>query len=718
MKHLHVSSLLFVVGPLLAVGCSMSPQRDVDWDQVAASVSIRRDEYGVPHIYGPTDASVVFGYLYAQAEDNFWQVEENYIRSLGRAAEVHGPDALPEDQLVRALEIPRLANEEYDRSSPRIRAICRAAAAGLNQYVADHPDVTPRLIRHFEPWYVFAFTRYAIYVRFVLGKTGVRLRELSGAVDEVPITPREGSNMWAVSPSKSTSGHALLFINPHQPFFGPGQFYEGHLSSDEGLKFSGASFFGSSSPTIGHNERIGWSHTVNEPDIADVYAETFDDPERPLAYRFGDGYRTATEWTEEIRVKTPTGTVSRRFLLRKTHHGPIIAVRNGKQLAVKLARFEEGGQLAQWYAMTRAGSLDEFRSAMASCAIPMFNTIYADVEGNIFYVYNGAVPRRAVDFDWRNPVDGSDPATEWQGYHKFEELPQLTNPESGYLQNCNQTPFTTTDGHGLRESDYPPYMVNESDNLRAAVSRRILSKKPAFTFEEWATAAFDTSVLAAELTIPKITAAWKKLEESDAQKARKLAPVVTELESWDRVSRTDSVAMTLFTLWVEELGRGNVASRAQDVQASMDALEQVADRLHALHGSWKVPWGDICRLQRIHTSGKGGFDDERPSLPVAGGPGWLGIVFNFYPRPQEGLKRYYGVAGHSFVSVVEFGKRVNARSVLVFGQNADAASPHHLDQAKLYAAGRFKPAWFHRDEVEANAPRVYHPTATGTRAID
>ena len=196
---------------------------------------------------------------------------------------------------------------------------------------------------------------------------------------------------------------------------------------------SGASFFGSSFPTIGHNEYLGWSHTVNDPDIVDLFIEKFDDQKNPLAYRYGGAYRNATEWTDAIKVKTDKG-VGRAdvFKFRKTHHGPIVSVREGKPLAIRLSKIEEGGMIEQWYAMGKARTLAEFKAAMSRGSVPMFNAMYADREGNIFYIYNGAVPRRSTKFDWSKPVDGSDPETEWQGYHAMEELPQLTNPPTGY----------------------------------------------------------------------------------------------------------------------------------------------------------------------------------------------------------------------------------------------------------------------------------------------
>jgi penicillin amidase len=336
--------------------------------QLARSITIYRDSYGVPHVYGPTDASCVFGFVYAQAEDNFWQIEDSYMRALGRASEFYGEKTLNDDILVRTLEIPKLSQAEYQRTGARAKQLLDAFADGLNYFLERNPQVKPRVITHFEPWHILAFNRYAIYYLFLFRQTGLQSDEIKNATHEQAAA---GSNMWAIAPAKSATGHAMLFINPHQPFFGPGQWYEGHVHSGEGWDLSGASFFGSAFPTIGHNQYLGWSHTVNHPDVFDIYQETFDDAGAPLSYKYGSGHRAAMQWTDTIRIKTGSGFATRKYAFRKTHHGPIVAVRDGKSLAVKFAKFEEGGQLEEWYQMGRSRSLSEFKTAMARVAVPM-----------------------------------------------------------------------------------------------------------------------------------------------------------------------------------------------------------------------------------------------------------------------------------------------------------------------------------------------------------
>ncbi len=718
---------LFLALPLLAFSAHAE---DGNIEQLARSVTIFRDAFGVPHVFGPTDPSVVFGFVYAQAEDNFWQIEDSYIQALGRASEVYGEKSLDADLTQRALEISRLSEEDLAKVSEPIRSICQATADALNYYLAKSSRARPRLITRFEPWHVIAFGRFAQYQLFIYRRAGIRESEIRTAVEEVKTTgsvhetptrrlenesaeaevddSKIGSNAWAISPSRSASGHAMLFINPHQPFFGPGQWIEGHVKSETGWNLSGATFPGGPFPSIGRNERLGWTHTVNAPDVADLWLEQLDDPKDSLSYRYGSGHRTATEWSDTVRVKTEAGAVTRTFRFRKTHHGPIVAVRNGKPLSLRMARFEEAGGLEQRYRMGKARDLKEFQAAMEPLAVPMFNTIYADSDGHIWYLYNGAVPRRSTRFDWSKPVDGSDPETEWQGYHTMAELPQALDPASGYVQNCNATPLLACDETAAvgGAAKFPPYMVTEKDNSRSRISRRILSRKEKFTFEDWARAAFDRHVIEAETQIPALVAEWEKLRAAEPERAEKLKEVISELKAWDGVSTLDSQAMTVFSVWL--YSRASLAPAGTPPIAVLEGA--IADLIQKW-GTWRVAWGDFSRLQRVHTSGSlEPFSDERPSLPIAGGPGDpVGMVFNFYAPAAPGQKRHYGTNGHSYVSVVELGPDVRAQSIVPFGQSADSASPHYFDQAPLYAAERFKPAWFTLEEIRGNLERAYHP---------
>jgi penicillin amidase len=706
-----------------------------DLEKTAQSVTIYRDTWGVPHVYGPTDYSVMFGFIYAQAEDNFWQIEDSYIQALGRAAEVYGDQMLTADLTNRALEIVKVSQAEYPRLNKQMKEICQATADGLNYYLEKNPQVKPRLITHFEPWHLLAFGRFAQYQLFIFRRSGIRDADLRAAIPEVKangmtsylpapaidISEAEpgddviGSNTWAIGPSRSASGRAMLFINPHQPFFGPGQWIEGHIHSDTGWNLSGATFPGSPFPSIGHNEYLGWSHTVNVPDIIDLWEEKFDDPKNPLKYRYGNSYRNATEWNDTVKIKTEKGIVTKTFKFRKTHHGPVVAVRDGKPLAVRMAKLEDYGVIEQRYLMGKARNFKEFKNAMSRLAVPMFNTMYADRDGNIWYIYNGAVPKRDTKYDWSKPVDGSDPGTEWKGYHTLQELPQIFNPSTGWAQNCNATPFLATAENSRdnpESSRFPKYMVSEKDGPRSQISRRLLSERDKFTFEDWSKAAFDTRCIEAEKLIPKLAAEWEKLKAADPAKAEKTAEAVFILKNWNGVSTFDSVPMTLFTLWSYTRTLPQAQSMTKNNSApDVAILEYVMGDIARSWGTWKVAWGELARIQRVHTSGTlEPFGDDKTSLPVVGGPGdYVGIVFNFYTPVAKGQKRRYGTAGHSYVSVVEFGPKVQALSLLQFGQSADPQSKHYFDQARLYSNQQFKPAWFTLDEIKANLESFYHP---------
>lgn len=668
---------------------------------LARDVTIYRDTYGVPHVFGRTDASTVFGFAYAQAEDNFWRVEENFINALGRSSELYGEKTLDEDRLNHALEIPRLAREEYSRLDKQMHSLCDAFAAGFNYYLERHPEVKPRLLTKIEPWYTLAFIRYNYFQNGFARDPNLRRTKLQTAAVDNDLKPHTGSNGWVVGPSKSASGYALLFINPHLPFFGPGQVYEGHVHSDEGWNFTGYTRFGFPFPYVGHNDNGGWVSTDNAADLQDVYLETFDDPARPLAYKYGNGYRLATEHVEEIQVKTANGLETRKFTMRKTHHGPILAARDGKMLSIRMAKFESDGWLREWYDMTRAKSLNELKRAMTPLNMLFGNVMYADRQGNTWYLYNGAVPKRDPRFDWSKPLDGSDPATEWQGYHTIDELPQLTNPKTGWMQNCNTSPFLLTSEGNPDPKRFPKYMVQEGDNPRGAISREILASKPKFTFAEWTRLAFDTRVMSAGKAFEALLFVLKMRNQNTFSTPR-FREVYDELVRWDRRSTNDSIAMTIFSLYHERRMR-------DEKLAPLAALNDALDSLERDFGTWKVAWGELNRLQRIDESRDQDFDDSKPSLAVSGVNGNDGAVFTFYAAPERGQKRRYGVAGGTYISVVEFGPKVRALSVHTFGASGDPKSKHYTDQSALYTRGEFKPAWLTLEDIRANLEAAYHP---------
>lgn len=669
---------------------------------VGSHVTIVRDAWGVPHVFGRSDAAVAYGVAWAQAEDDFEHLEDTMARALGRGAELGGERHFESDRLARAMEHARLAREEYERSPGPLRAVCDGYADGLNAYARRHGT---RLLRRFDPWFPFALLRFIYHQREFL---------LSAALDPANLRPLPfeerptGSNAWAIAPSKSCSGHAMLFINPHVEFYGPARLHECHIVSDEGWNFSGYGRYGLPFPYAGRSEWLGWAHTDNYFDKGDLYAEDFHDPADPLAYRFGTQTLRAVAWSETIRVRTGAGFEDRQVSFRRTRNGPILHQAAGRPVAVRLVGAVEGGWLDQWYAMTKARNLAEFEAALSRVAIPYMNIIYADRAGNILYVYNGAVPRRRRYGGTQEILDGADPANDWDGYHAYGELPRVLNPRSGYVQNCNSTPFATTAAaDNPRRERFPAYMVgNEPDNPRARRSRTILEAHRRFGFEDFLEVCVDTKVQCADDWLPALLAA---ADDPGNPLAEELAPLITELRAWDRVIRVDSIAATLFDRWARAV---RFLTEDQRRTQGLEQLRRVRDALEQAFGSWRQPFARISRLQRKRRPEDMDFNDEAASLPVAGTEGWMGTIFNFRKGAAERIgdpNARYGIAGNNYVSVIEFGPVPRAVSIMPFGQSGDPASPHWFDQAPLYAAAQFKPSWFTRKEIEANAARIYHP---------
>jgi acyl-homoserine-lactone acylase len=690
-------------------------------EKYAREVTIVRDQWGVPHIDGPTDASVVFGVAYASAEDYFWQVEETLIQNIGRYAEVVGESGLRNDQEVAAFRIVERSKADYETLRPDIKAFCDAYAAGYNYFLAKNSHVKPRLIDRYEPYYLLCYERAMMMAR-LLGHAKAPRGRLSGFEQEVAAAT--GSNAWAISGEKTASGNTMLFANPHQPWYGTGMFTEIHVHSreGEGWNFSGSTFPGGPFPTMGHNGRLGWAYTVNEPDVGDVYRVTFDHPEDPLLYRYDGDWRKAEQWTRVIRVKTETGVEDRTYTFRETHHGPIMARENDTQfLAVKIAKLFEGSRMVQAYEQTKARNFDEWYAAASRLNLQMFNTVYADRDGNIFYLYNGAIGRKDPSFDWERPVDGSDPRTEWNGLHPIEELPQVLNPISGYIQSCNATPFLATDDGNPALKDFPAYMAEDrfDDKRRSMISRYLLRNANGITFEDWQRLAYDTTMYWPMTELPRYARWFEDLKESDPNLAKTVEPYLNHLLDWDYKSTIESTQATLCVEWYEVLyGRGYPVETLKpeymtDIPARFRALVQAADTLTNLFGTWKVPYGEIHRLQR-HPNADGPasvpFSDDLPSIPHVGVRGPLGVAFTVYDTPSTpDRKKRYAVVGASFMGVYEFGDRVKAKTYLHYGQSGDPNSPHFFDQAELLSKQQFKDAWFYWDDVLANAKTVYHP---------
>lgn len=708
---------------------------DLDEIRLAKEATISRDDYGVPHCSGPSVEAAVFALAYAQAEDDFWQIEDSYILGLGRYAEVHGPAGLNSDLLNAAFEVATRSEREFFDLEPEMQRLCAAYAYGLNYYLRVHPRVQPRLIRHFEPWHVIAFGRQLVL------ETTFRYTRLSNNI--VPRTneriwSESGSNGWAIGPSRTKAEDTILFANPHQPWFGYGQMCEVHLRCDNiGLNFIGGGLYGSPLPTLGHNDSLGWTLTTNEPDIADVWRETFDDPQAPLMYQVGNERLAATVWERNILVKYPfIGLQEQTHTFRKTVHGPIVQKEDETHyLAANIAGLHDTCRLRQLLRMMKAKTLSEFEAALDTNDFTLMNVIYADKHGNIGYYYTGAVPQRDPNFNWSEPVPGENPKTLWSnGKHAAKEFPRLVNPPIGYVQNCNSSPYTTTSDQNPLPTDYPPYMVEDAgdDRRRAKRSRQILDHAWAFDLDRVADLAFDTTSYWGVQQVEKLPTMFAEFAHHHPDDARRLKPYVDFLITWDGRVTVDSRQATLCEQWYSVMhgtdypGETLLPEFADKPDAQLRALETAANHLEIEHGTWQVPWGDVFRAQRVPSEADFRlltFNDDKPSIPSLGVPGQLGAVFTQYYTPYvhvpfiRNLDKRYGVVGTSYMAVWEFSHDgVRGKSLVQFGARSDANSPHYFDQARLLDQGTFKAEHFAAEDVAKAEQSRYHPANHDPRA--
>jgi acyl-homoserine-lactone acylase len=695
----------------------------------ARRVTILRDTWGIPHVFGKTDADAVFGMLFAQAEDDFNRVELNYINALGRLAEVEGEKDIWRDLRMKLYVDPVELKAKYAASPVWLKALMDAYADGLNWYLVTHPQVKPKLIARFEPWMALAFSEGSIGgdietinlkgLEDFYGKVpepSVALADANEAGQGFDPEPR-GSNGFAIAPRRTANGHALLMINPHTSFyFRP----EIHMVSDEGLNAYGAVTWGQFFVYQGFNDRIGWMHTSGGGDVIDEYLETVSSHDGRWVYRYGDGERAVREKTITLPYRTDHGLASRTVTAYFTHHGPVIRAQDGKWVAVRMMD-DAMHALMQSYGRTKARNYAAFYKVMQLRTNSSNNTVYADADGNIAYFHGNFIPRRDPRFDWTKPVDGSDPATEWQGLHDVADTITVFNPKSGYVSNTNNWPCT---GFGASSPDcarYPAYMWSLPQNPRGIHAERVLHDAHDLTLDGLIAKAYDSYLTAFEPLVPAVAKDWDALPDADPLKAR-LAAQVALLRGWDLRFSTTSVPTSLAVYWGQDMVKQSSARAKADhipvidfVQTRLtprerlDALARASDKLRADFGDWKTPWGEINRFQRLSGAVDQRYDDSKQSLPVGFTSANWGSLASFGMTAPQTTKRIYGDRGNSFVAAVEFGPRVRAKSILAGGESGDPASPHFTDQAAMYSRGEFKDVLYYRADIEKHLERKYHP---------
>ncbi|MEO6348618.1 MAG: acylase [Aquaticitalea sp.] len=696
------------------------------WQQHADNTEIIRDDYGVPHIYGKTDADAVFGLLYAQCEDDFNRVEHNYIWATGRLAEVEGEASLYSDLRANLYMTKEEAIQNYSKSPKWLQELCVAFADGVNYYLKTHPEVHPKLLTRFEPWMPMYFSEGSIggdiervstkKLKDFYDQTNDDNVAVNDGLIRVKDDEPRGSNGFAISGSKTKSGNAMLLINPHTSFFFRG---EVHVVSEQGLNAYGAVTWGQFFVYQGFNEKTGWMHTSTGTDIIDDFEETIVKNGIKTSYKYGEALRPIDSMEVTLNYKSADGALSdKTFMMYRTHHGPITAADGDKWISTALM-WSPIKALEQSFTRTKKSNHKEFYDMMNIRTNSSNNTVYADADGTIAYYHGNFIPKRNVKFDYTKPVDGSNPETDWKGIHDLKDNIFVMNPPNGWIQNCNSTPFTCSDIYSPKREDYPNYMSSYPENFRGMHAIPLLTKAEDLTLDSLIELAYDSYLPGAELLISGLLDAAQKV----SVKTQEAKEAIALLKNWDFRVSENSVGMTLTQFYVNAyfksdkfrnkqmtlLEQFDYMSKIASPAERMEIFQTALDNLKADFGSWQTPWGEFNRYQRNNGEIFQEFDDSKPSLPVGMASSFWGALASFGTRFGENTKRQYGTSGNSFVAVVEFGDKVKAKSLLAGGESGNPNSPHFDDQSQRYADGLFKDVAFYREDVEKRAEATYHP---------
>jgi acyl-homoserine-lactone acylase len=697
------------------------------WHRMSRGTTIVRDTWGIAHVYGHSDAQAVFGTMYAQAEDDFSRIERNYLVSLGWLARADGEAAVYQDLRQRLFVEPAHLKHVYRDAPAWLKDLMSAWADGLNLYLSTHPETRPAVIRRFEPWMALAFTEGSIGGDIETVDLDA-LRNFYAArpppadtVAHAPAEPAEaspgGSNGFAIAPSRSATGRALLWINPHTSFYFRTEL---QMVSDQGLNAYGAATWGQFFVYQGFNARNGWMHTSYGGDAIDEYAETIVRKGGALYYAYGSAVRKLEVSHVRIRIRRGAGEASRDFIVYHTHHGPIVRAQDRRWIAVKLLE-DPVRALMQSYLRTKTTDYGTFREVQDLRTDTSNNTVYADADGTIAYFHGNFIPKRDPAFDFTRPVDGGNPATEWQGPHPLADTITLLNPANGWIQNTNDWPFSAAGSESPKREAYPAYMWTRGENPRGIHAVEVLTDLRAVTLDGLIAAGYDGHLTAFDALLPPLLRAYDGLSAADPLRMSLHEPIES-LRGWDRRTRADSAATTLAIFWGNALIDLEAAKARAAHQPVYDFLVDNLDdaqRLGALRsaiallerdfGGWRIPWGEVNRFQRLTGDIVQPFDDAEPSLPVGFAPAQWGALASFDSSKPRQTRRIYGSVGNSFVAAVEFATPVRAKAIMSGGASGHPSSPHFTDQAQMFSRGQFRDVLFTPADVAAQAERTYHP---------
>ncbi len=665
-------------------------------------VTIYRDNWGVPHIVGNKDKDSIYGLAFAHAEDDFNTIQDIILASKGKLAKKYGKDGAPNDYMVQLLKIWEVVENNYtSQLSPDIREICDAYADGLNHYALLNPKKIVRGLFPVAGKDIVAGFVHRTPLMFGLDDVLSKLasnNELTIAQNDVNFNNQPfdqtllGSNVIAVSPNRSADGHTRIAINSHQPWSGPVAWYEVHLKSNEGLNIVGGLFPGSPVVFVGHNQNLGWSHTVNRPDLIDVY-ELQIHPENKNKYLF-QGRWEELEVSKAILPVKIFGPLSWKFKkeILWSVHGPVIRNDSGT-FAIRYSGYGEIRQVEQWFRMNKSKNLNDFVNAMEMLALPMFNTLYADKDGNIYYVYNALLPIRGSDsYNWNGIIQGTTARALWRGYFSFDQLPQILNPESGFLQNCNSTPFLATDGADNPDKSFFPQNLGIElfQTNRALRAHETFGKDKSITREEFYNYKFDTKYSTKSVMAVNLKRFLNEASSNDAD----ILKALSILKNWNLDTDSTNIAMHLAYDAIQP--HFEPKKYKYDYNQIMDRLIKSVQWSKKYYGDVEIKWGDILRLKRGKTD-----------LGLSGGPDILRAVYS----KKDGGKRI-GTAGDCYFQIVEWDKKgnVSAQSIHQYGSaTLDSSSIHYDDQAKLFATHQMKPVLMNLEDIKLNSTKIYKP---------